>query len=41
MMEDMHLGREEGVRSQAGMLPYVALAAGVLIVLVTHYWAAS
>ena len=41
MMEDMHLGKEEGVKSQAGMLPYVALAAGVLIVLLTHYWATS
>ncbi|HET9573935.1 MAG TPA: amino acid permease, partial [Methyloceanibacter sp.] len=41
MTEDMHLGKEEGVKSQAGMLPYVALAAGVAIVLVTHYWASS
>jgi hypothetical protein len=41
MMEDMHLGKEEGVKSRAGMLPYVALAAGVLIVLVTHWWATS
>jgi amino acid transporter len=41
MMEDMHLGTEAGVKSRAGMLPYVALAAGVLIVLVTHWWATS
>ena len=33
MMEDMHLGKEEGVENRAGMLPYVALAAGVVIVL--------
>ena len=41
MAEDMHLGKEAGVEKRAGMLPYVALAAGVLIVLVTHYWATS
>jgi hypothetical protein len=41
MMEDMQLGTEAGVKSKAGMLPYVALAAGVLIVLVTHWWATS
>jgi hypothetical protein len=37
----MHLGTEAGVKSQAGMLPYAALAAGVLIVLITHWWATS
>ena len=41
MAEDMHLGVEAGVKSRAGMLPYIALAAGVLIVLVGHWWAAS
>jgi hypothetical protein len=41
MMEDMHLGKEEKVEKRAGVLPYVALAAGVAIVLVTHYWATS
>jgi len=41
MAEDMHLGKEEGVQKRAGMLPFVALAAGVLIVLVTHWWATS
>jgi hypothetical protein len=40
-MEDMHLGTEAAVKSRAGMLPYVALAAGVLIVLLTHWWATS
>ncbi|MFO1436133.1 MAG: hypothetical protein U1F34_07225 [Gammaproteobacteria bacterium] len=39
MVEDMHLGREEGVTSRAGMLPYVALVAGILIVYFTHVWA--
>jgi amino acid transporter len=41
MAEDMHLGDEVGVKSDARMLSYLALAAGVVIVLVTHYWAAS
>jgi hypothetical protein len=41
MAEDMHLGKEEGVQKRAGMLPFVALAAGVVIVLVTHWWATS
>ena len=41
MAEDMHLGAEAGVKSRAGILPYAALAAGVLIVLLTHYWATS
>jgi amino acid transporter len=41
MVEDMHLGREEKVEKRAGVLPYVALAAGVAIVLLTHYWATS
>ena len=37
-----HASRHGGGRQErAGMLPYVALAAGVLIVLVTHYWATS
>ena len=41
MVEDMHLGREEGVSSRAGALPYVALAVGVAIVYFTHAWASS
>ena len=41
MMEDMHLGKEEGVQKRAGVFPYVALAVGVLIMLVTHYWASN
>ena len=41
MVEDMHLGREEGVAKRAGMLPYLALAAGVAIVLIGHYWASN
>jgi amino acid transporter len=36
MLEDMHLDRpEEGVSSRAGVLPYLALGAGVLLVIVT------
>jgi hypothetical protein len=41
MAEDMHLGKEEGVTKRAGMLPYLALAAGVAIVLIGHYWASN
>ncbi len=38
MVEDMHLGEEDGVASRAGILPYVALATGVLLVLLgSHY----
>ncbi len=37
MLEDMHLaGEEEGVSSRAGMLPYVALLAGVFVVYYSH-----
>ncbi|MEO8417737.1 MAG: APC family permease [Methylophilaceae bacterium] len=36
MLEDMHLGDEEGVTTRAGYLPYVALIAGVVLVYVTH-----
>lgn len=36
MLEDMHLDRPEaGVASRAGMLPYLALIAGVFVVIVT------
>ncbi len=36
MLEDMHLDRpEQGVSSRAGILPYLALGAGVLVVIVT------
>ncbi len=35
MADDMHLGLA-GVRSRAGALPYLALAAGVMVVLVSH-----
>ena len=36
MLEDMHLdSAETGVRSRAGVLPYLALAAGVLVVVFT------
>jgi len=41
MMQDMHLGKEEHVEKRAGVLPYVALAAGIAIVLLTHWWATS
>lgn len=37
MLEDMHLDKtEEGVASRAGVLPYIVLAAGCLVVYVTH-----
>lgn len=37
MLEDMHLaGNENGVTNRAGILPYIALAAGVLVVYYTH-----
>jgi amino acid transporter len=39
MKDDMHLGDEGGVSTRAGILPYLALAAGVLVVTVAH-WAA-
>jgi hypothetical protein len=39
MVQDMHLGKEEKVEKRAGMLPYLVLAAGVVIVLLTHWWA--
>lgn len=39
MTEDLHLGQETGVRSRAGMLPYVTLLAGILVVLVSHHYA--
>lgn len=36
MLEDMHLDRpEQGVSSRAGILPYLALGAGVMVVIVT------
>lgn len=37
MLEDMHLDKsEEGVASRAGVLPYIILAAGCIVVYVTH-----
>lgn len=39
MVEDLHLGREAGVSSNAGVLPYVALAAGVILTYVCYQWA--
>ena len=39
MADDMHLGREARVRSRAGILPYLTLAAGVLVVLASHHLA--
>ena len=37
MLEDMHLiGNEAGVTNRAGMLPYAALVAGVLVVYFSH-----
>jgi amino acid transporter len=36
MLDDMHLGREACVRSRAGLLPYLVLAAGVAVVIVSH-----
>ncbi|AWI76646.1 amino acid permease [Parazoarcus communis] len=36
MVEDMHLGAEEGVSSRAGILPYVTLVAGAAVVYVAH-----
>ena len=41
MVEDMHLGAEEGVASRAGVLPYIALGAAVLCVLAGNHWAAG
>jgi amino acid transporter len=35
MAEDMHIGDDDGVK-RAGMLPYVVLAAGVLVVIVAN-----
>jgi amino acid transporter len=37
MLEDMHVANEEGVSSRAGILPYVALVAGVVVVYVFHH----
>jgi amino acid transporter len=37
MLEDMHLDKsEEGVASRAGVLPYIVLVAGCVVVYVTH-----
>lgn len=36
MVDDMHLGEEEGVIARAGILPYVALAAGIVVVYLAH-----
>jgi amino acid transporter len=32
MVEDMHLGTEEGIRTRAGVLPYLAIVTGVAVV---------
>lgn len=37
MLEDMHIADEAGVSSRAGILPYVALVAGVVVVYVFHH----
>ena len=37
MLEDMHIADESGVSSRAGILPYVALVAGVIVVYVFHH----
>ncbi|WP_018076161.1 APC family permease [Novosphingobium nitrogenifigens] len=36
MAEDLHLVPEEGVKSGAGVLPFLAIAAGVVVVVVAH-----
>ena len=36
MIEDMHLGAEEGVRNRAGILPYLTLAGGAAVVYIAH-----
>jgi hypothetical protein len=37
MLEDMHLdGHEDGVANRAGVLPYIALAAGIALVWYLH-----
>lgn len=36
MMEDMHLRHEAGAATRAGMLPYLALAAGAVVVIVAR-----
>lgn len=36
MMEDMHLRQEPGAGTRAGMLPYLALAAGAVVVIVAR-----
>jgi hypothetical protein len=35
-VEDIHMGKEEAVTKRAGMLPYIALVAGVIVVFVAH-----
>jgi amino acid transporter len=37
MLEDMHIADESGVSSRAGILPYIALVAGVTVVYVFHH----
>lgn len=41
MVDDMHLGSEEGVTSRAGVLPYAALGAAAVIVLLGQQYAAN
>lgn len=36
MVDDMHLGAEEGVIARAGILPYLVLAAGIAVVYLAH-----
>ena len=37
MLEDMHLGADEGVAKKAGYLPYLTVAAGLVVLFVTHH----
>jgi len=39
MKEDMYIGHEEGSTAKAGMLPYLALAGGVVVVAASHWLA--
>lgn len=41
MVEDLHLGPEEGVTSRAGILPYITLGAAAVIVLLGHLYASG
>jgi amino acid transporter len=39
MVEDLHLAGEAGVRTGSGVLPYLTVAAGVVVVAVSHWLA--